>query len=493
MLFRTMQTVGRLTVKDKGIFMEKVKTIEEKYEFYEDVFDNMPDALYVLDDKGNMIYVNYAMIKKFDLPKDRLLRYNVFDMYDDGLIDYVISRNVYEHKKEVVMCQRIFNSHGKEQMQMVSQMPIINDKGEIQYIIGVMRDMEELIGYYYDALNKYQAVKEIENKSASDNKLLVYNSPQMSDLIRVMNNVASTDANILIQGESGTGKEVLAEYIHEMSERRDKEMVRINCAAFPETLLESELFGYEKGAFTGALGSGKKGLIETANESTLFLDEINSLPLALQGKILRTIETKMVQRIGSDRPKRIDFRLIAATNEDLSECIKKKTFRADLYYRLNVIPALIPPLRERPSDIEPLIDYFLNKYCKKYGREKTFAPEVMNILKNYSWPGNVRELKNFVERIVLISASSVYCIKKIPPQMLDGQLMIPSNQNGDGITGCHYDSRMSLEDNLNTFEKQIIESVVRHYGSGKSAAEVLKVNQSTISRKMAKYNISYDK
>ena len=241
------------------------------------------------------------------------------------------------------------------------------------------------------------------------------------------------------------------------------------------------------------MGSGKKGLIETANESTLFLDEINSLPLALQGKILRTIETKMVQRIGSDRPKRIDFRLIAATNEDLSECIKKKTFRADLYYRLNVIPALIPPLRERPSDIEPLIDYFLNKYCKKYGREKTFAPEVMNILKNYSWPGNVRELKNFVERIVLISASSVYCIKKIPPQMLDGQLMIPSNQNGDGITGCHYDSRMSLEDNLNTFEKQIIESVVRHYGSGKSAAEVLKVNQSTISRKMAKYNISYDK
>lgn len=207
--------------------------------------------------------------------------------------------------------------------------------------------------------------------------------------------------------------------------------------------MESELFGYEKGAFTGALGSGKKGLIETANESTLFLDEINSLPLALQGKILRTIETKMVQRIGSDRPKRIDFRLIAATNEDLSECIKKKTFRADLYYRLNVIPAIIPPLRERPSDIEPLIDYFLNKYCKKYGREKTFSPEVMNILKNYSWPGNVRELKNFVERIVLISASSVYCIKKIPPQMLDGQLMIPSSQNGEGITGCQFDSRMT--------------------------------------------------
>ena len=385
-------------------------SIKEKYEFYEDVFDNMPDALYVLDDKGNMIYVNYAMIKKFDIPRDELLRYNVFDMYDDGLIDYVISKNVYEQKKEVVMCQKIFNSHGKELMQMVSQMPILNDKGDIQYIIGVMRDMEELIGYYYDALNKYQTVKDIGSKRSDDNKLLVYNSPQMSDLIRILNNVAPTDANILVQGESGTGKEVLAEYIHQMSERRDKEMVRINCAAFPETLLESELFGYEKGSFTGALGSGKKGLIETADGSTLFLDEINSLPLALQGKILRTIETKMVQRIGSDRPKKIDFRLIAATNEDLSECIKKKTFRADLYYRLNVIPAIIPPLRDRPSDIEPLIEYFLNKYCKKYGKEKTFGPEAMNVLKNYSWPGNVRELKNFVERIVLISASSVYCI-----------------------------------------------------------------------------------
>ena len=409
------------------------------------------------------------------------------------MIDYVICRNVFEHKKEVVMCQKIFNSHGKEQMQMVSQMPILNDKGDIQYIIGVMRDMEELIGYDYDALNTYQAVKVIQDKRPDDNKLMVYNSPQMSELVRIMNNVASTDANILIQGESGTGKEVLAEYIHEMSERKGKEMVRINCAGFPETLLESELFGYEKGAFTGALGSGKKGLIETAHESTLFLDEINSLPLALQGKILRTIETKMVQRIGSDRPKRIDFRLIAATNEDLSECIKKKTFRADLYYRLNVIPAIIPPLRERPSDIEPLIQYFLNKYCKKYGREKTFSPEVMEILKNYSWPGNVRELKNFVERIVLISAASVYCIRKIPPQMLDGQLTISSGDKNGGAMGCQYDSRLSLEENLNSFEKQIIESVVQHYGSGKSAAEVLKVNQSTISRKMAKYNITLDK
>lgn len=473
--------------------MKKEITSEQKNVFYEDVFDNMPDAVYVLDDMGNMLYVNYAMIKKFDLPRDVLLQYNVFDMYNDGLIDYLISRNVYEQKKEVVMCQKIFNSHGKEQMQMVSQMPIINDNGEVEFIIGIMRDMEELIGYYYDALNIYQAEKVTVDNPLDDNQLMVYKSQQMSELVRVMNNVASTDANILIQGESGTGKEVLAEYIHNMSVRHGKEMIRINCAAFPETLLESELFGYEKGAFTGALGSGKKGLIETAHESTLFLDEINSLPLALQGKILRTIETKMVQRIGSDRPKKIDFRLIAATNEDLSECIKKKTFRADLYYRLNVIPAFIPPLRERPSDIEPLVEHFLNRYCKKYGREKSFAPDVMDKLKMYSWPGNVRELKNFVERIVLMSAASVYMIKNIPPQMLDGQFVMSTGKSTGNSTGAYFDSRLSLEENMNNFEKQIIESVVQHYGSGKSAAEVLKVNQSTISRKMAKYNITIEK
>lgn len=477
----------------KEIPMKKEITSEEKNIFYEDIFDNMPDAVYVLDDKGNMLYVNYAMIKKFDLPRDVLLKYNVYDMYNDGLIDYLISKNVYEQKKDVVMCQKIYDSHGKEQMQMVSQMPILDDKGEVQYIIGIMRDMEELIRYYYDALNIYQAEKVTVDNPLNDNQLMVYKSQQMSELVRIMNNVASTDANILIQGESGTGKEVLAEYIHNMSERNGKEMIRINCAAFPETLLESELFGYEKGAFTGALGSGKKGLIETAHESTLFLDEINSLPLSLQGKILRTIETKMVQRIGSDRPKKIDFRLIAATNEDLSECIKKKTFRADLYYRLNVIPAIIPPLRERPSDIEPLIEYFLNRFCKKYGREKVFAPEVMDKLKTYSWPGNVRELKNFVERIVLISAASVYTIKNIPPQILDGQFTVAMSNDNQGYAGVQFDSRLSLEDNLNNFEKQIIETVVKSYGSGKSAAQVLKVNQSTISRKMAKYNITIER
>ena len=246
---------------------------------------------------------------------------------------------------------------------------------------------------------------------------LIYRSGVMEKLVKDVERAAAVASVILLQGESGTGKEVFAHYIHENSPYRNGPMIEINCASMPESLLESELFGYTKGAFTGALNTGKEGLIEAADKGTLFLDEINSMPLGLQAKLLRVLESKSITRIGSTKPIDVDFRLIAATNRSLVECVEERIFRADLYYRLNVIPVTIPPLRERKEDIPVLTDFFLDKFCDRYSLQKKFAKRVYRTFEAYSWPGNVRELKNIVERMVIMSTVSTITINEIPQSM----------------------------------------------------------------------------
>ena len=215
-------------------------------------------------------------------------------------------------------------------------------------------------------------------------------------------------------GESGTGKEVFAHYIHDCSQRKDKEMVILNCASIPENMLESELFGYEKGTFTGASSKGKPGLIELANGSTLFLDEINSLPLNLQGKLLRALETKRIRRVGGLTDKEVDFRIVSATNQDLFDLAQKGEFRLDLFYRLSVVPVTVPPLRDRPEDIVPLAELFMNQFCQQYGKEMSFAQTALNELQAHSWPGNIRELRNLVERVVVSYEEKKKTIIHIP-------------------------------------------------------------------------------
>ena len=227
----------------------------------------------------------------------------------------------------------------------------------------------------------------------------------MQAILQTAAQVAQTDSTVHISGETGTGKEVLAKYIHRNSSRADAPIIEINCAALPENLLEAELFGYTKGAFTGALNTGKPGLIEAAHGGTLFLDEINSLPLELQGKFLRVLESHKSKRLGAVEEQEIDFRLLAATNQNLKEGVLAGTFRADLYYRLNVIPLELPPLRERREDIAPLATFFLDYYCKRYSRTKVLSRRVIEQLKAYDWPGNIRELKNVVERLLVTSAA----------------------------------------------------------------------------------------
>jgi transcriptional regulator with PAS, ATPase and Fis domain len=254
------------------------------------------------------------------------------------------------------------------------------------------------------------------------------------------------------------------------------------------------LFGYEKGAFTGALAQGKRGLIEEADGGTLFLDEINSMPLEFQGKLLRTLDTKTIQRVGGDsKPRKVDFRLVAATNADLYKCVQEKTFRLDLFFRLDVLPVTIPPLRQRKDDILPLTEHFLAQYCRKYNRQKTLSDYAMSKIMSYDWPGNIRELRNFIERLVLLSDINAHEINNFPNTLLHN-FAVPSTYDQQALPSSNMmipsaDSNLTLEEQLAIYEKGILKQALIKYGSQIQAAKALGMNPSTMSRRIAKYGL----
>lgn len=355
---------------------------------------------------------------------------------------------------------------------LVTVSPIFNAQGEIVYAISCQIQV--------DAMNqKYSHAKAINAIATGirgnwdDRREVIAKSPAMVGVLRQAARAAQSDASVLLLGESGTGKEIVAQYIHQHSPYRKKQMVAINCTSLPESLLEAELFGYEKGAFTGAASGGKIGLIEAAANNTLLLDEVNSMPLSLQAKLLRVLETKAVIPVGSVKPRAVNFRLICASNVALAQCVKEGTFRMDLYYRLNVIPITIPPLRERREDITPLADYFLDHFCQKYGLQKEFSSRVYQILNHYKWPGNIRELRNLVEHMVVMSESSVVKINQIPTGML--QLEPPSPESGPEC--------------LNEEYLRIQMALRLHGGHREKTAQYLGISRRTLQYKLKKYGL----
>jgi transcriptional regulator with PAS, ATPase and Fis domain len=320
----------------------------------------------------------------------------------------------------------------------------------------------------------------------------------MRGLLANAYNIADCDAAVLISGESGTGKELLAAYIHNNSARAEKEFVAINCAALPENLLESELFGFEKGAFSGA-GAEKRGLIELAHGGTLLLDEIDSMPLALQGKLLRVIETKQVRRLGAVHSRHVDFRLITTTNANLEEAIRNREFRLDLYHRLNVIPFCIPPLRNRVDEIRPLCEHFLTINCEKYHRKKRFSEEMIRRLEQYDWPGNIRELRNFVERAILMTDSHIELLNEAPTLCFFGKTegvltkttaaglpnpnLASDTKSDPAAFPIEFDPEKSFKDYVRDYEKWLAIQAVQRYGSLEKAAKRLLIDKSTLIRK----------
>ncbi len=474
--------------------------------FYETLLDSVPHGIYVLDNSGNYVFVNSAYIRMLNMPKNVLLHYNVHDFVQTKQIDLCISDLVYQQKRRIVMFQDVFDTqnYGRKQIrQLVVSTPLFNEHGEIENILAVVYPLEMLNSLYYEA-SQFNVVSSLASwpspEATWDNNSFIAKSPTMLRLLKMIQTIADVDSTVLISGESGTGKEVIAKYIHQTGKRSSKPFVVVNCASLPENLLEAELFGYEKGAFTGASPGGKKGFFEEADGGVLFLDEINSLPISLQGKLLRAIETKTINRVGSTRLKHIDFRLLAATNEDLLELVEIKQFRLDLYYRLNVVPICIPPLRERKEDIMPLVEYFLEHFCYEYNRKKMFSPQTIDNIMHYEWPGNVRELKNFVERAVVVSIGDIIELKNIE-DIAGGQRQrfqtdvldsLPiTKQSSSTELSCEemLDEGVSMKDYLDKCEKAYLAHALKRYRTSYKTADALGTSQTSIMRRKMKYDL----
>ncbi|HWQ79775.1 MAG TPA: sigma 54-interacting transcriptional regulator [Anaerovoracaceae bacterium] len=381
---------------------------QEKMDILFQVMDNENDVT-LTDGKGVVIRVSDSYEKHYGVTKEEVIGKSIFSLEEDGVFKPSVTAVVLEKKRKATILQK--NKMGESIL--TTGVPIFGDSGEIQYVISFnsidiagMTTLHEKYIKLTELMKEYNAeINQLQMRDLSE-KVLVANSKHMEGIYELISHVADTSANVLITGETGVGKSLTAKIIHRKSGRADGPFISINCGTIPENLIESELFGYEKGSFTGASNKGKVGRVELAGGGTLFLDEIGELPLSMQTKLLEVIQDKAVTRVGGLKKIDVDFRLIAASNHDLKKGIKEKRFREDLYYRLNVIPIQIQPLRERPEDIGPLASAFLEQFNRKYDREVSLAPGVFDILEKQSWPGNIRQIENLMERLVIMAKNN---------------------------------------------------------------------------------------
>lgn len=443
----------------------------------EAIIESSFDGIYITDGQANTLMVNSAYEKMTGIKREELIGRNMRDLVNEGYFDQSVTLKVLETGEHATIRQKLRS--GKEIL--VTGNPIFDDQGNVIMVVTNDRDMTELIKLHEQVEHSMQMAMAYKEKlqtiqeSSSFGKDFVVASKAMYGVCMLVERVSRTDATMLFYGETGVGKDRLVEEVHKMSPRQDKGLfVKINCGAIPETLMESELFGYEAGAFTGAKKEGKIGLFELADEGTFFLDEIECLPLSLQPKLLRVLQDFKIVRIGGTIPKKVNVRVICATNTDLKEMVDKNQFRADLYYRLNVVSVVVPPLRERKEDIPMLVTYFINYFNHKYKKKQYVTKQTMDCLLAYSWPGNVREVANVMERLSVVSDKM-----QIDPQDLPREIQ--------GALHSVIDPDMPLKKYVEEKEIELIRSAINKHGSARKAAAVLKMNHSTITRKLQKY------
>ena len=444
----------------------------------EAIIESSYDGIWITDGQGKTLYVNSAYQRISGIGTQEVIGRHMQELVNKGYFSDSVTLHVLRKKERVAIMHDITKT-GKRVL--ITGNPIFNDKGEIERVVTNMRDITELNRLKQALEQKEKLTARYQNELAqlrskrTDDDLVV-ESLQMRHIYELATWVGQVDSTVLILGESGVGKEAIALAIVRSSDRCDEPFIRVNCGAIPENLLESELFGYEKGSFTGADRRGKPGMFELAHKGTLLLDEVAEIPLNLQVKLLRAIQEQEIMRLGGTKPIKLDVRIIAATNKDLEERVRKGAFREDLFYRLNVIPITVPPLRERKEDVPHLINHFLRKYNDKYKLVKTISPQVADRLAEYSWPGNVRELQNIVERMVVLTREDEILLENIPPQ-------IKPLVNAERRFHVEVTDVIPLKEALFRVEKKLILKALQQYGTTRRAAEALGVDQSTVVRK----------
>lgn len=460
--------------------------IRQNYDILQEIIDNMRTGIWITDGEGKVLIVNNESVKTGGLTRDEVIGRTMDELLKVGYITESATLKVMASRKEECIVEEL----GTGGHCMTTSIPMFC-QGEIDIIVSVERNISE-VEKLKSLLNeqvemKKELQKELLKFQSRKDELcgrMVTRNINMLHIREMAEDIGKIDAAVMITGESGTGKEVIADIIHKSSRRREAPFVKVNCAAIPETLMESEFFGYEQGAFTGAGGNGKIGLFELADGGTLFLDEVGELSIPIQSKLLRVLQDKEVRRVGGEKSISVDIRIIAATNRDLKAEVAKGTFRKDLYYRLFVVPIALPPLRERKEDIELLTKHFLDIFNKQYNMKKTIGPEAMEIMERYQWPGNVRELRNVVERLVVSGAGND--ISRIQVEFCLKGSMSSAFEIGGYMAA---EEELYLDDMVGRYEKQIIQDVLKECGTVTAAARVLHVDKSTISRKMKKYGI----
>ncbi|NPV70277.1 MAG: sigma 54-interacting transcriptional regulator [Firmicutes bacterium] len=474
-----------------GIFQDvsELESISKELQSYkmiskelDAIIESSFDGIYVTDGKGVTTRVNSGYERITGLKRRQVLGRHMKDLVDAGFFDQSVTLIVLREKKSVTIMQEI-RPTGKSVI--VTGNPIYDEWGNIVGVVTNVRDLTELENLKTQleetmrlSERYYSELQELRSQQL-DVGHVVAQSAEMRKALDLAARVARVDSTVLILGESGVGKEVLAKTIHLRSRRRDGPFMKINCGAIPESLLESELFGYEGGAFTGARREGKIGLVEMAAGGTLFLDEVGELSTNLQVKLLRLLQEREIMKVGGSKEIQVDTRIIAATNRDLKKMVDEGRFREDLYYRLNVVMVRIPPLRERRDDIPPLVLNLLARLNSKYGLDKRISPRAMDRLIQYHWPGNVRELENVVEQAVVLTEGDV-----IEPESLPAAIISATS----GPTGNA--APVSYRATMREAEKSLLLHALTTWGNPTKAAEALGMHRTTFIRKAARHKLN---
>lgn len=462
--------------------LEYVKALNKEMDA---IIDSSFDGLYITDNKGLTLRINQAVERMTGLGEKDLVNKTMRELVDTGILSRSASIMVIDQKKPITTTLKTITGTDL----LVSATPVFDEHGEIYRIVTSVRDVSEL-NVLKQKVEQLEGLRhhfefqmnEMRMRLSQD---FIFKNKDMEKIVYQAMKVGEVDSTVLISGESGVGKEVIGEIIQRNSARRNGPFVKLNCGAIPENLLESELFGYEAGAFTGASKQGKPGLFEVANGGTLLLDEIGDIPLHLQVKLLRALQQREIIRVGGTQTIKIDVRIISISNKELSQLVKNGSFREDLYYRLNVVPIHVPALRERREDIPHLVRHFMGVFNERYNMKKTIDSEAIEALTMYEWPGNIRELENLVERLIVTSNNDEIGRANLPGYIF----RVEENAHYDAGQPVSVNRIVPLKSAVESVEKILLEKTFAIADSCHKVASILEVDASTISRKANKYGI----